>query len=54
MQGSFDDKVKDIVEILTEDAYRMGMDSMVEWVKKNMNPKKTKVFFTGMSPTHNK
>ncbi|KAF5467475.1 hypothetical protein F2P56_017296 [Juglans regia] len=52
--GSFDDEVKDIVEVSTEDAYRMAMKSMLRWVRKNMNPKKTRVFFTSMSPSHAK
>lgn len=53
-QGSFDDKEKAIVEVSTEDAYRMGMKSMLRWVKNNMDRKKTRVFFTSMSPTHAK
>lgn len=52
--GSFDDKVKDIIELSTEDAYRMAMKSMLRWVRINMDPKKTRVFFTSMSPTHAK
>jgi hypothetical protein len=54
LQGSFDDKEKNIVEVSTEDAYRMGMKSMLRWVKNNMDRKKTRVFFTSMSPTHAK
>ncbi|EEF41500.1 protein trichome birefringence-like 33 [Ricinus communis] len=54
LQGSFDDEAKDIVELPTEDAYRMAMKSMIRWVRKNMNPKKTRVFFTSMSPSHGK
>ncbi|CAN4102340.1 unnamed protein product [Withania somnifera] len=54
LQGSFEDEVKDIAMVSTEDAYRMGMKSMVRWVKKNMDPKKTRVFFTSMSPSHQK
>ncbi|KAK6786521.1 hypothetical protein RDI58_015046 [Solanum bulbocastanum] len=54
LQGSFDDEVKDIAMVSTEDAYRMGMKSMLRWVKKNMDPKKTRVFFTSMSPSHQK
>ncbi|KAF8085717.1 hypothetical protein N665_0650s0030 [Sinapis alba] len=54
LQGSFDDKEKVIVEVSTEDAYRMGMKSMLRWVKNNMDRKKTRVFFTSMSPTHAK
>ncbi|KAI4306499.1 hypothetical protein L6164_029771 [Bauhinia variegata] len=52
--GSFDDEEKEIVEISTEDAYRMAMKSMLRWVKLNMDPKKTRVFFTSMSPSHGK
>ncbi|KAI3458495.1 hypothetical protein Pfo_015158 [Paulownia fortunei] len=54
LQGSFDDEEKDIVRVPTEEAYRMAMKSMLRWVKKNMNPKKTRVFFTSMSPSHGK
>uniref|UniRef100_A0A1J3J8H6 Protein trichome birefringence-like 33 n=1 Tax=Noccaea caerulescens TaxID=107243 RepID=A0A1J3J8H6_NOCCA len=54
LQGSFDDEEKVITEVSTEDAYRMGMKSMLRWVKNNMDRKKTRVFFTSMSPTHAK
>ncbi|GKU92181.1 hypothetical protein SLEP1_g5944 [Rubroshorea leprosula] len=54
LKGSFDDEDKEIVEVSTEDAYRMAMRSMLRWARKNMNPKKTRVFFTSMSPTHGK
>uniref|UniRef100_A0A5B6Z6I6 Putative Trichome birefringence-like 33 isoform 1 n=1 Tax=Davidia involucrata TaxID=16924 RepID=A0A5B6Z6I6_DAVIN len=54
LQGSFDDEVKDIVVVPTEIAYRMAMKSLVRWVKKNMDRKKTRVFFTSMSPSHEK
>ncbi|KAG5053101.1 hypothetical protein AAZX31_02G245700 [Glycine max] len=52
--GSFDDEVKEIVELSTEDAYGMAMKSMLRWVRLNMDPKKTRVFFTSMSPSHGK
>ncbi|XP_054789065.1 protein trichome birefringence-like 33 [Prosopis cineraria] len=52
--GSFDDEAKEIVEVPTEDAYRMAMKSMLRWVRLNMDPKKTRVFFTSMSPSHGK
>ncbi|KAE7996557.1 hypothetical protein FH972_001270 [Carpinus fangiana] len=52
--GSFDDEVKDTVELSTEDAYRMAMKSMLRWVRKNMDPKKSRVFFASMSPSHGK
>ncbi|PKI38797.1 hypothetical protein CRG98_040810 [Punica granatum] len=54
LKGSFEDKEKDIVELPTDAAYRMAMKSLVRWVEKNMDPKKTRVFFTSMSPTHGK
>ncbi|KAH9605108.1 hypothetical protein KSS87_022595 [Heliosperma pusillum] len=53
-KGSFEDEEKEIEELSTEDAYRMAMKSMLHWVQRNMDPKKTRVFFTGMSPTHGK
>ncbi|CAN0909827.1 Protein trichome birefringence-like 33 [Linum grandiflorum] len=52
--GSFEDEGKEIVEVKTEDGYRMAMRSMLRWVKKNMDRKTGRVFFTGMSPTHGK
>ncbi|ESW35574.1 hypothetical protein PHAVU_001G246200 [Phaseolus vulgaris] len=52
--GSFKDEVKEIVEMSTEDAYRMAMKSMVRWVKLNMDFNKTRVFFSSMSPSHAK
>ncbi|QHO15798.1 Protein trichome birefringence-like [Arachis hypogaea] len=52
--GSFNDEAKEIVELSTEEAYRMAMKSMVKWVKQNMNPNRTRVFFTSMSPSHAK
>lgn len=38
----------------TEDAYRMAMRSMLEWVDQNMDLKKARVFFATMSPSHEK
>ncbi|GJV41630.1 trichome birefringence-like protein 33 [Tanacetum coccineum] len=52
LHGSFDDEVKEIVEVSTEDAFKMAMKSMSGWVRKNMDPEKTKVFFAGPSPSH--
>lgn len=53
-RGSFDDEVKDIFEVSTEDAYRMGLKGMLKWVQRNMDPNKTRVFFVTMSPSHGK
>ncbi|KAL8172377.1 hypothetical protein V2J09_024181 [Rumex salicifolius] len=54
LKGSFSDEKKEIMELETEDAYRMAMKSMVSWVQRNMDLEKTRVFFTSMSPTHTK
>lgn len=54
LKGSFRDEVPQIEMLSTEDAYRMAMKSMLKWVQRNMDPKKTRVFFTSMSPTHSK
>ncbi|CAL9081115.1 unnamed protein product [Musa acuminata var. zebrina] len=53
-QGSFNDEARDIVQPSTEDAYRMAMRSMLEWVDQNMDLKKARVFFATMSPSHEK
>ncbi|PIN00923.1 hypothetical protein CDL12_26574 [Handroanthus impetiginosus] len=52
LRGSFEDEVKDIVEIPMDDAYRIAMKSLVKWVDKNIDPTKKRVFFASMSPTH--
>ncbi|GLT31518.1 hypothetical protein SLA2020_062500 [Shorea laevis] len=52
LKGSFDDEKKEIVRLTTEDAYRMALKNMVRWIRKNMDPQKTRVFFTSMSPIH--
>ncbi|KMS99467.1 hypothetical protein BVRB_2g044640 isoform C [Beta vulgaris subsp. vulgaris] len=52
LTGSFTDSVQKFEILKREDAYRMGVRSMLEWVQRNMDPKKTRVFFTGMSPSH--
>ncbi|CAM8969602.1 unnamed protein product [Rhodiola kirilowii] len=51
-EGSFEDERQHIVKLSTDEAYRMGIKSMLNWVKKNMDTKKTRVFFTSMSPYH--
>ena len=33
-------------------AYRIGLKTWANWVDSNINPNKTRVFFTTMSPTH--
>ncbi|KAH6771505.1 TRICHOME BIREFRINGENCE-LIKE 33 [Perilla frutescens var. hirtella] len=51
-RGRFEDGKKEIVEMPTEKAYGMAMEGMMQWVKENMDPSKTRVFFMSMSPTH--
>ena len=53
-KGSFEDDEKETMQVPTEDAYRMAMRTMLRWVRKNMDRKKTRVFFSSMSPTHAK
>ncbi|KAK8949858.1 hypothetical protein KSP40_PGU010604 [Platanthera guangdongensis] len=52
LRGSFDSDTNNIVEMETEDAYKLALRRAVKWVEKNMNPNKTRVFFTSMSPSH--
>ncbi|KAL5709803.1 Protein trichome birefringence-like 33 [Ranunculus cassubicifolius] len=54
LQGSFNEEKKVMVEMETDDAYRMAMKSLVKWVKKNVDPGKSRVFFMSMSPSHGK
>jgi len=53
-KGSFKDEVQEIEMMSTEEAYRMAMKNMLKWVENKMDPKKTRVFFTSMSPAHAK
>ncbi|CAA0834432.1 Protein trichome birefringence-like 33 [Striga hermonthica] len=50
--GSFEDEVKETVEVAKEESYGMAMKSLVKWIDKNVDPERTRVFFTTMSPTH--
>ncbi|KAJ6812458.1 protein trichome birefringence-like 1 [Iris pallida] len=52
LKGSFGGDMKDIVEMETEDAYRLALRRMVKWVEKNMDRNNTRVFFVSMSPSH--
>lgn len=54
LKGSFEDEKQDIVELSTEDAYRTAIRSILKWVQRSMDLKRTRVFFTTMSPTHAK
>ncbi|XP_072968027.1 probable xylan O-acetyltransferase 10 [Typha angustifolia] len=52
LRGSFQDDTKEITEMENEEAYSLALRRMVKWVEKNVDPHKTRVFFTSMSPTH--
>ncbi|KAJ3669432.1 hypothetical protein LUZ60_011382 [Juncus effusus] len=52
LRGSFDGDMKDITEMETDDAYRMGLRRVVRWLEKNVDPHKARVFFATMSPSH--
>ncbi|KAI4372905.1 hypothetical protein MLD38_011086 [Melastoma candidum] len=54
LKGSFDDEEKDVVELPTEEAYGMGLKTMLKWVQKNMNLNSSRIFFVTMSPSHQK
>lgn len=53
-RGSFSGDMKNITLLETPDAYRLALRRMLKWLEKNMDPQKTRVFFTSMSPTHEK
>ena len=40
--------------VSTEEAYGMAFRDMLQWVRDNMDMNATRVFFTSMSPTHQK
>ncbi|KAL5720915.1 hypothetical protein ACHQM5_013541 [Ranunculus cassubicifolius] len=54
IKGSFEEERKEIFEMETAEGYRVAMKSMVEWVQNNMDPQKNRVFFTSLSPLHEK
>ncbi|GMH30027.1 hypothetical protein Nepgr_031870 [Nepenthes gracilis] len=50
--GSFSNGEEGYEELDTPVAYRIGMKTWANWVDSTVNPNKTRVFFTSMSPTH--
>ncbi|XP_047966922.1 protein trichome birefringence-like 33 [Salvia hispanica] len=52
LQGTFYDQKIEIEEVAVEEAYRMSMKNLVWWINENMDPNKTRVFFTTLSPVH--
>ncbi|CAN6724161.1 unnamed protein product [Malus baccata var. baccata] len=50
--GSFPNGEEGYEELDAPVAYRMALKTWANWVDLNINPNKTRVFFTTMSPTH--
>ncbi|XP_047324427.1 xylan O-acetyltransferase 1-like isoform X2 [Impatiens glandulifera] len=52
LRGSFDNGATEYDEIERPVAYRRVLKTWSKWVNKNINPNKTTVFFSSMSPLH--
>ncbi|XP_047317521.1 protein trichome birefringence-like 3 [Impatiens glandulifera] len=50
--GSFANGDDGTEELDTMVGYKIGLKTWANWVDSNINPNKTRVFFTTMSPTH--
>ncbi|CAA2985839.1 protein trichome birefringence-like 3 [Olea europaea var. sylvestris] len=50
--GSFANGEEGYEELDAHVSYRIGLKTWANWVDSNINPNKTRVFFTTMSPTH--
>ncbi|XP_023893525.1 protein trichome birefringence-like 3 [Quercus suber] len=50
--GSFSNGEEGYEELDAPVAYRIGLKTWANWVDSTVNPNKTRVFFTTMSPTH--
>ncbi|GAB4833968.1 Transducin (beta)-like 3 [Ancistrocladus abbreviatus] len=50
--GSFANGEEGYEELQTPVAYRIGLKTWANWVDSTVNPNRTRVFFTTMSPTH--
>ncbi|KAL8526639.1 hypothetical protein ACS0TY_015734 [Phlomoides rotata] len=52
--GSFANGEDGYEELETHVSYTLGLKTWANWVDSNVNPSKTRVFFTTMSPSHHK
>nr|ACF84210.1 unknown [Zea mays] len=52
LRGADNDPSKDIVEMKSEEAYRLVLHQVVRWLERNVDPGKSRVFFVTASPTH--
>ncbi|GMP51270.1 hypothetical protein CsSME_00017561 [Camellia sinensis var. sinensis] len=50
--GSFGNGEEGAEELDTPIAYKIGLKTWANWIDSNIDPNKTRVFFTTMSPTH--
>lgn len=50
--GSFANGEEGFEELDAPIAYRIGLKTWANWVDSSIDPNKTRVFFTTMSPTH--
>jgi len=50
--GSFGNGESGAEALDTQVAYRLGLKTWANWVDSTVDPNKTRVFFTTMSPTH--
>lgn len=50
--GSFGNGQSGAEALDTSVAYRLGLKTWANWVDSTVDPNKTRVFFTTMSPTH--
>lgn len=50
--GSFANGEEGYEELDASVSYRIGLKTWANWVDSNIDPNKTRVFFTTMSPTH--
>ncbi|XP_058214556.1 protein trichome birefringence-like 3 [Rhododendron vialii] len=50
--GSFANGEEGLEELETPVAYRLGLKTWANWIDSTIDPNKTRVFFTTMSPTH--
>ncbi|KAE8722047.1 Protein ESKIMO 1 [Hibiscus syriacus] len=51
---SFDDGATGYVDVDQNIAYEVALKSWAKWVEENVDPNQTSVFFSSMSPMHNK
>ena len=50
-KGSFDEK-RETVKLSMEDGYRLALKKLIEWINENIDSNKTRLFFAGLSVTH--